>query len=423
MSIYTESFSVKFVLNVTTDLEGFVLQKPACHPFPALLRGSRVSQALLVDLGIERVPLLLVDGGLFPELGLALVHVGLVFEESLMDNLILLLLGLKAILVASVIFELLNDGIPSILSAHQLVLHLDGPNLALVNQLLVLVVADLPLGAGFQLLIPHLLDHCRVGVKVLPLQLDLLELLGKTLLLGPLVLFLFTDFVVDLLQALVASRLYLRFVLLLLKLLLVALLLILLPAHLPRLLDLGRLIHQLFRLLLLAHQIVFPLSGYLLLPKHLVILKPLPQLGDRHLVEEPVSARLCRVEPLRPDDRYPLKLSDLPNELLASALLDLLFLLPALECLRQLLVDLVTDTPLLFLDLLHLLRGVVFLGENSLDDFLLLVEVLLEHLVFLDEFDLHLLLHLCHQKLVFPAFLFLSIHGCFPGQLHLNLLL
>ncbi len=423
MSIYTESFSIKFVLDVAPDLEGFVLQQPARNPFPALLRGRRIGQALLVDLGIERVPLLLVNGGLVPELGLALVHVGLVLEEPLMDDLVLLLLGLEAVLVASVIFELLHDGVPSILSTHQFVLHLDGPNLALINQLFVLVVADLPLGTGFKLLIAHLLDHRRVGVQVLPLQLDLLELLGKTLLLGPLVLLLFTDFVVDLLQPLVAGRLYLRFVLLLFHLLLVALLLILLPAHLPRLLDLGRLVHQLFRLLLLAHQVVLPLGGNLLFPKHLVVLEPLPQLGDRHLVEKPVSARLCRVEALRPDDRYPLQLSDLPDELLAPALLDLFLLLPALEGLRQLLIDLVTDAPLLFLDLLHLLRGVVLLGENGLDDFLLLVEVLLEHLVLLDELDLHLLLHLSHQKLVLPAFLFLSIHGCFPGQLHLYLLL
>lgn len=92
------------------------------------------------------------------------VHVRLVLQHPLVDHFVLLLLSLQPLLVPAVVLELLNDGVACVLSAYQLILDLDGADLALVDELLVLVVADLPLRTGLELLVAHFLNHGRVCV-------------------------------------------------------------------------------------------------------------------------------------------------------------------------------------------------------------------------------------------------------------------
>ena len=115
-----------------------------------------------------------------------------------MQHLILALACVQTVRVPSVILELLQHRSLGVLGAHSLVLHVDRVDLALVDQGIVLVVSDLALLARLQLLPGLLFDHSCVGIKVLSLQSDLFQLLGKARLLFSLLLLLCLNLTVNL---------------------------------------------------------------------------------------------------------------------------------------------------------------------------------------------------------------------------------
>ena len=75
---------------------------------------------------------------------------------------------------------------------------------ALVDQSIILVVTDLALFASLKLLPGLFLNHRCICIQVLPLQSDLLQLLGKTSFLFSLLLLLVLDLAVHLEKALLA---------------------------------------------------------------------------------------------------------------------------------------------------------------------------------------------------------------------------
>jgi len=97
-----------------------------------------------------------------------------------MEHFIFSLAGVESVCVPSVIIEFLKDRCLGILCSYCLVFDLDLIGTTLLNESFVLIVANLTLLAGFELLPSLLFDHCSIGIQVLSLQSDLLELLGET---------------------------------------------------------------------------------------------------------------------------------------------------------------------------------------------------------------------------------------------------
>ena len=103
-----------------------------------------------------------------------------------------------------VVLELIHDGGFGVLGAYTLILHVDLVDTALIDQPIVLVVTDLALFASLKLLPGLFFNHRCVCIQVLPLQSDLLQLLGKTSFLFSLLLLLVLDLAVHLEKALLA---------------------------------------------------------------------------------------------------------------------------------------------------------------------------------------------------------------------------
>ena len=133
-----------------------------------------------------------------------------------MKHLIFLLANCKALLVAFVVLQLLNDLILFVLSTHILVLDHYPVEFALVNEAVVLAVSDLTLGTCFQLLPGLLFNHGSVGVHVLALQTYFLELLSESSIFSCLVLLFLVYFFISLYESLVSNGFLLGFQLLLL---------------------------------------------------------------------------------------------------------------------------------------------------------------------------------------------------------------
>lgn len=243
-----------------------------------------IGEALFVDLPLEGVSLVLVDLGLGLEHSLFLMHFCFILEDTLVNDLILPLLSLKSLRVALVVLQLLHHCSPRVEGSHGLVLDLDGAQLALVYQLLILGVSHLALLASLQLSITVFLNHGSVGVQILSLQLDFFELLGQSLFLRLLILLLFRYLFVYFNKTLVLSCLDLSLVVLLLFLLLSPLGFILESSKLTSLMNFSSLIHDLFDAILLCFKVVFSLGSYLLLSQHLVIFKTLSELSDGHFI-------------------------------------------------------------------------------------------------------------------------------------------
>ena len=125
--------------------------------------------------------------------------------------------------------------------------------------------------------------------------------------------------------------------------------------------NLGCLIHDLFDAILLCLKVVFSLGRYFLLSQHLIILKTLSKLSDRHLIQETVPGSFRRVKSLSADNRNTFKFSYLSDKFLLLFLFDLILFLPPLQRFTKFLVDFIPDLPLLFLQLLHLPHRVVLL--------------------------------------------------------------
>ena len=96
-----------------------------------------------------------------------------------MEYLILALACIQSVLEASIVLELLKDACLRIFSPNSLILYLNLIVSALVNQPLVLIVANLALFASLKLLPRLLFNHSGIRIQVLTLKSDLFELLGK----------------------------------------------------------------------------------------------------------------------------------------------------------------------------------------------------------------------------------------------------
>ena len=110
-----------------------------------------------------------------------------------MEHLVLALASIEPVLVAAVVLELLEDAGLVVVGPHSLILHLDLVVGALVNQPLVLIVANLSLFASLELLPGLLFHHGGVCIQILTLQPDFFELLGKSRFLFSLLLLLLFD--------------------------------------------------------------------------------------------------------------------------------------------------------------------------------------------------------------------------------------
>ena len=224
-------------------------------------------------------------------------------------------------------------------------------------------------------------------------------------------------------EAFVFGGFDLGFIILLLLFLLGPLRFVFKSSLLASLLDLGCFVQDLLHAVFFGFEIILTLCRYFLLSQHLVVLKTLSKLCDRHLIKEAIPSGLSRIESLGADDGHAFKFTYLSDEFFLLFLFDLVLLLAPLHGLTELLVDLVSDLPFLLLQLLHLPHGVVLLGEHSFDYVLLLLPVLLHLLVLLGKLDLHLGLDLRDKHLVLLLLVLLGLHGGLTGQLHLYLLL
>ena len=110
-----------------------------------------------------------------------------------MEHLVLALASIEPVLVAAVVLELLEDAGLVVVGPHSLILHLDLVVGALVNQPLVLIVANLSLFASLKLLPGLLFHHGGVSIQILTLQPDFFELLCKSRFLFSLLLLLLFD--------------------------------------------------------------------------------------------------------------------------------------------------------------------------------------------------------------------------------------
>ena len=199
----------------------------------------------------------------------------LVLEGVFVEDLVLTLASVEAICEAVVILELLQDGLFRVLGPHGLILYLDLVESALIDQPLILVVPDLTLLTGLELFPGLLFDHGSIGVEVLTLKSDLLELLSQASLLLALRLLLLLNLSVHLKQALLASGLGPSRQSGSIVVLLLTTSVILGLAALASLLDLRSLLHEALRLLLLAGHVSLTLEFDILLVLSLLELKTL----------------------------------------------------------------------------------------------------------------------------------------------------
>lgn len=167
------------------------------HLFPLFVR-VRLCQALFVDLSDKGVTLSRVGAKIPFKLGLFFMHCRFVFERVLVQDLVFFLACGQPLAVTFVVLELFEYVGLGVVGTHGVVLYFDFVDFALANQLLVLVVSDLPLFAGLKLLPGFLFNHCSVGIQVLSLQLNLLQLFGKSFLLNLFVCFLFVNVFISL---------------------------------------------------------------------------------------------------------------------------------------------------------------------------------------------------------------------------------
>ena len=124
-----------------------------------------------------------------------------------MEDFILFLPGLQSVLILLIVCELLHDGGPVVLTANNLVFHIDCVDLTLLDKTIILVVSNLTLFTCLELLPGFFFNHRCVGIKILSLQPDLFKFLGEPFFLLALLLLLLRDLVVDLKKAFLADSL------------------------------------------------------------------------------------------------------------------------------------------------------------------------------------------------------------------------
>ena len=197
-----------------------------------------------------------------------------------MKHLIFLLSNRQLLFVALVDHQLLHHLVLLIGGSNSLVLDGNSVQLALVNQPIVLVVPNLPFSTSFKLLPSLLLHHGRVGIHVLSLEADLLQLLSESLILSLLVLLLLIDLLVGLDETLLPYLPLLFLHLLLILELLLSPLVVLLLTDIPSLLNFIGRVDQFFSFLVLFPEVLLSFHFSLLLYLPLVELDPLSELSD-----------------------------------------------------------------------------------------------------------------------------------------------
>ena len=156
-------------------------------------------------------------------------------------------------------------------------------DLALIDQPIVLVIADLSFLASLKLLPSLFLDHCCVRIKVLSLQTDLFEFLGKACLLFSLFLLLGLNLPMHLEQALFTGCLRPCSQRCSIVLLFEATGIVLSFTLVASLFNFLGFFHQAGSFLLLTRQIGLSLEFDFLISLALVELETLTKLSNRHL--------------------------------------------------------------------------------------------------------------------------------------------
>ena len=105
---------------------------------------SCIRKWLLVDLSIEWVPLDIVDLLLICKVLLLLMHLCLILQCFLMQYFIFLLLSCKSFMKFLIILKLIHYLCLRIACTNSCILHLNLVGLALINQPLILIIANLP---------------------------------------------------------------------------------------------------------------------------------------------------------------------------------------------------------------------------------------------------------------------------------------
>lgn len=149
-----------------------------------------VCKAHLVDFSIEGLllGLLVLEIGL--EVPLLLVHLLLVSESVFVEHFVLLLLRVEAIAEPTIVHYFFSHFVLGVVGSDKLVGNFDFVLTTLLNELLVLAVANHTLFAFLETFPLLVFDHGGVSVHVLPLELDLLELFGQASVFISLILFL-----------------------------------------------------------------------------------------------------------------------------------------------------------------------------------------------------------------------------------------
>ena len=181
--------------------------------------------------------------------------------------------------------------------------------------------------------------------------------------------------------------------------------------------------NELFGLVFLFLEVGFTLVVDVLKALPAVEFKPLSELGNRHLLHQPVAAGLSRVEALHALDGNLLELSDLSDKLLFLGLLVSNLVGPSLGSLLQLASNLVSDGLVLSLLLHHIQTRLVLPRLDLFDDCLFLIIDLLAVTFPFNFSVLALDLHLDDKCLVLLDLSLLSDDGLLARQLHLDLLL
>jgi len=138
-----------------------------------------IGQTLLVDFGVEGLTFALFDFEFALKVLLLSVHLGLVLQSVLVQHFILTLACSESLLIALIVVQFFQNARTRVGRTHCLVLHRNAVDFALFNQLKVLTIADFPLLTSLKLLPSFHFHHGGIGVQVLALEFDFLQLLGK----------------------------------------------------------------------------------------------------------------------------------------------------------------------------------------------------------------------------------------------------
>ena len=134
-----------------------------------------------------------------------------------------------------------------------------------------------------------------------------------------------------------------------------------------------------------------------------------------------MSSSLSWVKSLSSHNRDFLKLSDLPYELLFPPVLELLLVFLPLHGFIHLLVDLISELPILCLHLHHGLMSLFILGVYLLDDLYSLVELFFQVLLSFIQAGVGFNFHVLGVHLVLVGLLLLGKDGLLSAKLHLDL--